>query len=224
MWKLSRKSESQGEQASYIGGKPSLPAGTTIPVCKLCGQVETFMFQVAFPSGADWSGRTLGCFACMKCADENFLIPEMLNTQLHGADVPAGFLNSYQRNFAFLVFPTEDGRIVEDYDEQVAFVALEVSANAGPGDFGKIGGSPDWVLDDESPATYDSSAPMVFLLQVTPGIQFNIVDGAAPQIELDIFGKPAPSPLDYYQLFLGNALYLFGTSAGSPLVYAITQV
>jgi hypothetical protein len=224
MWTLFKRDEPQNGQQSYIGGKPSLPMGTTLPVCKLCGHTETFMFQVAFPSEAAWGGRTLSCFACMRCADERFLIPEMLDDHRQGCDIPAGFLMSYQRNFAFLAFPTSDARIVKNYDEQVAFVSLELQRGSDSGGFGRIGGAPNWVLEDEGPATYGSKIPMVFVLELMAGIHFSNVDGALPQMEIDIFGNPSPSPLQYYQLFLGNATFLFGTSSGVPLVYAITQV
>ena len=166
----------------------------------------------------------MSCFACMKCADERFVIPEMLDDHRQGCNIPADFLASYERNFAFLAFPTDDARIVDNYDEEVAFFALEVESGSTSGDFGKIGGVPNWVLDDESPATCDSTIPMVFLLELMPGIQFTKVEGALPQTELDIFGSPSPSPLEYYQLFLGNAIYLFGTSVDDSLVYAVTQV
>lgn len=224
MLNLSIRNASQGSQQSYIGGKPSVPAGTKLPDCKLCGQAQTFMFQVAFPSGTDWVGKTLSCFACMKCVDERFLIPEMLDNHSRGCDIPDGFLTTYDKNFAFLVFSTSDAIMIEDYEEEVAFFALETVSESTHGDFGKIGGIPDWVLEDESPATYASTTPMVFLLELMPCIQFIKVEGARPQMELDIFGNPSPSPLGYYQLFLGNTTYLFGTMGNDSLVYAITQV
>ena len=158
----------------------------------------------------------------MRCADERYLIPEMLDDHRQGCNIPAGFLDSYQRNFAFLTFPTADAVIADDYVEEVAFSALEAGSSSS--DFGKIGGVPNWVSGDESPATYDTKTPMVFLLELMPGIQFAKVEGALPQMELDIFRSPSPSPLEYHQLFLGNATYLFGTSASEPLVYAVTQV
>jgi hypothetical protein len=223
MLNVSKKSAARDGQQSFIGGKPLLPPGTALPVCKLCNQPQTFMFQIAFPSGTDWSGKSVASFACMRCVDENFLIPEMLSDHRQGRNIPTGFLTSYERNFAFLVFPTNDAEIVEDYEEQVAFFALETT-NDSPGDFGKIGGVPSWVLSDESPATYDSTIPMVFLLELKPGIQFNKAEGAPQQMELDLLGSDSPSPFEYYQLFLGNAVYLFGTTTGDPLVYAITQV
>lgn len=141
-----------------------------------------------------------------------------------GCNIPGGFLTSYQRNFAFLVFLTDDSQLVTDYDEQIAFSALDFTDDGSIADFGKIGGSPDWILDDESPATYDSSIPMTFLLAFKQGLKFQRVPGSRPQVELDLLGKPSPSPLEYYELFRGNAIYLYGTTTGEPLVYAVTQV
>ena len=65
---------------------------------------------------------------------------------------------------------------------------------------------------------------MEFLAEIKPNIQFQVEENAPPQIEMDLFGKPSASPLNYYQLFLGNAIYLFGTIRNKQLVYAITQV
>ncbi|QDV88492.1 hypothetical protein TBK1r_75250 [Stieleria magnilauensis] len=181
------------------------------------------MFQVAFPDVCVWERMTLACFVCMRCADERFLIPEMLREHQRGADIPGGFLSLYQRNFRFIVFPTLQAQKVDDYVEETEFYSLQFSDNSDRFDFGKIGGKPSWLLEDETPATYDSSTPMEFLMELVPGLQFSVVDGASPQVELDIFGMPSPSPLEYYQLFLGNSIYLFGTKDGEPLVYAITQ-
>ena len=147
----------------------------------------------------------------------------MLDDRSPGHDIPAGFLTSYERNFKFLTFPTREAKVTRNYKEEVAFRALKLKSKSTRGDFGKIGGAPDWVLDNESPGTYNTTTPMAFLLELMPGIHFETVDEAPPQTELDIFGNPSLSPLNSYQLFLGNAVYLFGTSVGEPLVYAITQ-
>jgi hypothetical protein len=224
MWTLSRRCEPQDGQRSYIGGKPSLPPRVKVPVCGLCGQDQTFMFQVAFPSGAEWNGRTLSCFSCTRCADRRFLIPVMLEDQRRGFNIPAQFLKSYGINFTFLVFPTDKAVIAHDYTEQVSFSALQMKRGSKPGDFGKIGGVPDWILEDESPATYNSKIPMLFLLELKPSLLFPMAEGALPQVKLNLFGHPAPSRLDHYKLFLGNAIYFFGTSRGKPIVYAVTQV
>lgn len=224
MWYVTRKDERQGSQLSFIGGKPVLPPEVVIPSCKLCGALQTFMFQIAFPAPSTWSGKNLAVFFCLECADEEHLIPEMLRNHGRGCDIPKNFLNDYQRNFSFLVFSGEKAGVLKNYDERVAFSSLEFVDKPSSADFGKIGGSPSWLLGDETPASYGLSTPMVFLMELSPGLAFSKVHGARPQIELDIFGNPAPSPLDFYQLFLGNAVYLFGTATGESLVYAITQV
>lgn len=222
-WRLQHKPGHQSEQLSFIGGKPRLPVGKVVPCCQLCGSPQTFFFQVAMPEGAAWEGSTLSVYQCTRCADEDHLIPEMLHSGLTGADIPEGFLNK-QPNFTFVVFPTDQGAIVSEYEKSILFSEIQFVEGNTAGSFGKLGGMPDWILDDESPATYGGNVQMVFLLELTPGFRFEITSNAEPQIELDLAGEPSPSPLNYYQLFIGNALYFFGTSSGDKAVYAITQI
>lgn len=224
MWGLQQVVGNQSDQLSFIGGKPRLPSGTKVPTCKLCGSTQTFFFQVAMPKGSIWDGLTLAVYQCTKCADESHLIPEMLESRLAGADIPSGFLTQYQRNFSFVIFPTDQGEIVDSYDEPISFSEIQLVEGDSVGSFGKLEGKPNWVLEDESPATYGGNVQMKFLLEVVPNFQFKMYAAAEPQIELGIMGDPEPSPLDYYQLFIGNALYLFGTSSGDRAVYAVTQV
>ena len=56
------------------------------------------------------------------------------------------------------------------------------------------------------------------------GYQFETVKGAPSQIEIGLFGDPEPSDLPYYQLFIGNEIYLFSNKYDRSLMYAITQV
>ena len=159
---LKRKRESQADQSSFVGGKPHLPEEQSIPTCELCGNSQSFMFQVAFPLNEIWGGRSIAVFFCVHCADEDFFSPEMLPDHLHECLIPDGFLTSYQRNFAFLVFPTAEAMIVRNYEEQVAFRAIEFVENRADAEFGKIGGSPEWELENEAPASYGAVA-MEFL-------------------------------------------------------------
>ncbi|MFS0724816.1 hypothetical protein [Paenibacillus sp. 1P07SE] len=221
--------EQRESDLSFVGGCPRIPASAEPPACGLCGAPMTFFFQVAFPRDHVWSGLTVAVFACTACADESLLIPEMLPGQLHGADIPEGFLVAYQRNFRFLVFPTEEGRLRQDIPARLVFRpwTLEPAAGMRGTMASKAGGDPDWLLDDESPRSYAKSVVMVFLMQLEEGLTFEKLPAAPPQIILGLTGEPEPSPDPYYQLFLGNALYLFGTKRGEgvePLVYALTQV
>lgn len=225
MWTLStNRALPQGDQRSFVGGTPQLPNEVGIPECKLCNQSMTFLFQIAFPTGSVWEGKTMAFFFCTRCVEKDFLIPEMLNGQLKDADIPARFLIEYQRNFSFIVFETENARPVEGYDELVVFSEINMLAGSRIGDFGKLGGTPEWVLGDEAPATYESSHEMAFLFQLAPDFEFTKTDGAPPQVRLNLFRKPSPSPFDYYELFLGNTVYAYATKTGQPLLYVVTQV
>jgi hypothetical protein len=218
----------QGEaDYSYIGGLPRLPCSVELPICSLCGRELTFIFQIAFPDGKIWEGYSLAIFACTSCVNEDFLIPELL-TPLQGVNIPDNFLNRYQVNFRFIVFETESSALKQDYVEKVKFQRwlLELTEDRlAPGN--KIGGDADWILDDESPSTYKSEVPLIFLLQLEENFRFGMVDGAPPQMDIDWSGSRGaqkPSNRPYYELFIGDALYLFGTdSATERLVYAVVQ-
>ena len=214
-----------GQETSFIGGKPKLPSGTVIPLCSLCAAEQTFFFQTAFPEDHVWNGLTLAVFACTSCADENLLIPEMLSGPLFGAKIPTNFLTSYQKNFHFEAFDSTTGKLAEGYRERIRFHQILLERGDDGPILGKMGGVPSWILEDESPRTYDSRIPMHFLLQLTPGFEFKTVRGAPPQIEVGLMGNPEPSPYDFYKLFIGNAVYMFGTTKGANnLIYALTQV
>jgi len=225
---LLRRDEQEIEQAevhtSFTGGRPALPASESVPACKLCGTEQVFFLQVAFPAGP-WAGRSLAVFACVACASEEHLIPEMLTDRLRGIDIPGGFLEAYQRNFRFLVFPTDTAQVRKEYQPKVKFFSfLLVSAEDPTTPGNKIGGEPNWLLENEAPGSYAGSYSPVFLLQLEQGLEFETVEGAPRQIELGLDGKPKPTRRSTYELFLANALYLFGFEADHPFVYAITQV
>lgn len=220
------KQKQDSNTLSFIGGFPSLPKDTILPVCTLCGAQQTFFFQTAFTEEHCWKGYSLAAFLCTSCADENHLIPEMLKGELKGADIPKGFLEKYQTNFRFVVAKTEDCIIREDYNPKIKYMPLKIKKSLFSSSLGiRLGLKPDWVLEDESPASYDSSTKMVFLCQVPQDYEFPIINGAPPQIELDLGGVPTESSREYYEYFIGNAVYLFGTEdLQEPLIYAITQV
>jgi hypothetical protein len=148
----------------------------------------------------------------------------MLPGVLAGVDIPREFLTSYQRNFRFLVFPTDEGRIDTRFQKRIKFIPIILQLDDELG-IGQVGGTPSWLLEDESPRSYGSRIPMHFLFQLHAGVRFPTVQGAPPQMEIGLSGEPEPSPYDFYQLFIGNAVYFFGTESRTPpLVYAITQV
>ena len=209
----------------FIGGAPRIPAGEPLPACQLCNATMTFYIQLAFPRDHVWAGWSLAVFGCADCANEDTLIPEMLRVPLRGADIPDGFLTSYQNNFRFLAF-SDDEATPRQYEHRVRFKRLELTSSkkgAMPG--WKLNGVPDWLLEDEAPASYGGRFPMVFLLQLGGGYEFETVENAPRQMDVGLDGLPTLAERSSYQLFLGNVVYLFGTmDANPPMVYAITQV
>jgi hypothetical protein len=214
-----KKRGQQATDVSFVGGRPALPVGRTIPTCTLCKAQQTFFFQLAFPDGHPWERQSVAVFACTQCADENHLIPELLPGELKGVKIPAGFLDSYQQNFRFVVFPTPEGRLHSRYKPRVAFHALDLRPAAEVAKANKVGGTPVWFEKDETPGNCGGK-PLVFLLQLLPGWKFERLPDAPPQAVAFDFGQP---PELHYDLFVGNALYLFGTTAGERKVYAVVQ-
>ena len=209
---------------SFIGGQPRIPADEPWPACGLCGSPLTFFFQIDFPARHPWEGKTLAVFACTACAVRGSLIPPMLEGQLKQADIPEGFLTEYQSNFRLLVFDSARSSIRWDHAGPIKFRALV--SEPGTRHFVFLaGGSPVWLLEDESPRSYAGSIPMLFLLQLHEGFVFETVAGAPAQMEVAWGGKgQRASTRGGYRLFLGNAVYFFGTQDGESLVYAVTQV
>jgi len=210
---------------SYIGGIPKLPAGRKTPRCNLCNNEQSFLFQIAFPQGHFWDGFSIASFICTLCADERFLIPEMLQQGLFEANIPKGFLDDYQVNFSFLVFKNENLASHNSYKPRVRFKRLEFEPVEQDFEGSKIGGAPSWMLEDESPRSYAGVHPMFFLLQLRQEFQFDLYEDAPRQVELALDGTQKISSLAYYQIFNGNSVYLFGTeNRTEPLVYAVTQI
>ncbi|GIN58212.1 hypothetical protein [Lederbergia ruris] len=211
---------------SFIGGQPRIPEDLDIPHCQLCGAEQTFFFQIAFPEGHSWQGFSMAVFQCTSCADEEEQIPEMLQVPLKGADIPKDFLKNYQRHFKLEVFRTKDAiKPREDYEEKILFRRWLLEPTTKNDEMNKVGGQPTWLLEDEAPATYNGEAPMTFLMQLSEGFQFDLVKDAPAQIRIGLRGNPEPSPNRYYELFLANQLYFFGTmEMTDPLVYVLTQI
>lgn len=206
---------------SFIGGQPKLPSHCRPKPCSLCESSQTFFFQVAFPASHPWSGYSLAVFACTACAGKGSLIPEMVQ-DLKGP-ISEPFLVSYQRNFQLIVFPTSDSERVQDYDEKIQYIPLTLSTIPDEYVIGQVGGSPQWIYGDERPSSIGDQPP-IFLLQLFSYLEFGILNSASPQMSLNLAGEPEPSDDDFYSLFIGNALYLFGSEPSKGLVYALTQV
>lgn len=211
------------ESTSYIGGKPAIPQGISIPKSPN-GSLMSFYFTLQFPDAHVLHGYTLSVFAATEDFNEDYTIPEMLKTPLPGATIPDNFLKDYQKYFAVFLFKNEEKFYSSDYPTRIAMIPLEFSSREGSELFGWAGDKPEWVLDDEAPAQYKGTA-LEFLLQVHGEQLFPIVDNAPPQQEIDIFGGSKPRTKKNYTLFNQNEVYFFGSKAGNfdDRVYIVTQ-
>ncbi len=177
-----------------------------------------FFFQVVLPAGRRWQGALVAVFQCVSCCSEDSLIPEMPDVSLSGASIPPGFLTRYQSNFRLVVAEATTGRVRNDYRPLVEDAPID------PGAW-RIAAEPQWLLDDETPASYESFSDPVFLFQVPRGMSFPMSPGAPLQKTLDLEGQLVDADRHHYELFLGNAVYFFGFGPpAAERVYVITQV
>lgn len=209
---------------SFLGGVPRLPLGTEVPVCSLCGREMSFLFQIAFPEGHIWSGRTLALFFCLDCFGHEYCIPEMPKGPLRQAHLPEGFLDGYQRNFRILVFDTAEGVSAGHSQSRVAFQRLEMtlhSRNDKDAPF-TLGGRPIWVMhQDETPSDY-AGRPLKLLFQIKEYFRFPKREDALPQA--DAFAPSGLSPFPWYNVFARDQIYFWGTAdGGEPKVYISVQ-
>jgi len=218
------KPSSATKGRSYIGGSPLLPKDFQWPSCELCGADLEFFFQIELPKPHPLAGKLISVFFCVDCVDEDYLIPEMLPDIRRGHSVPDGFLDAYQRNFRVLVFDSNEELFKSNKTSSIVPRRLEIN-NAGDGDaFGQIGTKPLWLTQDESPSHYGDNTKFSFLFQLSSGLVFRVFEDAKRQIELNLKGQPEPSQEDYYQLFLGNETYFWGTISNPCKIYVITQI
>lgn len=205
----------------WCGGSPDLPRSVQQPRCSICDEPMVFFFRVDFPEGHTWEWFSLALFSCIDCVSESTLIPEMISGPLIGAAIERDFLRRYQTNFRFVVFPTKSasqGGIRSPIRKTPVF-----SVPGLAGAQGILSGSPQWLLEDETPARVADDRP-TFLLQLFEGLSFPTESGARGQMTLDLAGSPVRSHKRSYQLFIGNSVFLFGAEKPSELVYALTQI
>lgn len=225
----------QGSSTSFIGGKPCIPPSVPLPVCKICGEPLTFFFQVAFPEGHMWAGKSLAFFFCSadyhKHKDKEQLPRPVHADTKDNFDIPAGELNpeSYQSMFRAIVFNTSEGVLREDYQERVAYQEIEWESRRAKDKKTPIllGGEPIWTgikkYGKERPASYGGK-PMGLILQVAENFNFDKLPDAPPEMEEDFMGderfvvRVEPNYTLFYEF---NRVYLWGPEDPSDLVVYI---
>jgi hypothetical protein len=214
------------DQTSFVGGRPKLPPALGLPLCKNCGAVQSFFFQVAFPKGQPWAGQSLAVFECTACRDEDcpipminkILVPTMPRMDLRrGEDIPDGALDLYQKVCRFLVFPTAEGVVRDDDPERVRYrpIAFDLAPDERPTAKSKLGGKPGWVEINLTPGKY-LGEPLGFLMQWRHGFEFDRLPGSPPPYNPFMDVEPdLTANVGFYKLFHGTQLYFFGNQAES---------
>lgn len=225
----------QGSSTSFIGGKPCIPPSVPLPVCKICGEPLTFFFQVAFPEGHMWAGKSLAFFFCSadyhKHKDKEQLPRPVHADTKDNFDIPAGELNpeSYQTMFRAIVFDTSEGVLREDYQERVAYQEIEWKPRRAKDKKTPIllGGEPIWTgikkYGKERPASYGGKL-MGLILQVAENFNFDKLPDAPPEMKKSYLGnggfKERTQP-NYTLFYEFNRVYLWGPEDPSDLVVYI---
>lgn len=237
-WQAILEKGIQDSSLSFIGGKPHIPSSIELPVCQICGTPLTFFFQVAFPEGHMWHGKSLALFYCSsayeKHSDKDQFPPSVSPDARTNFKIPAGKLNpkTYQTLFRAFVFNTSDGVLRNDYHERVAYqkIVWKVSGRLNKKAPIILGEEPIWVgvkkYGKEFPSYYGDQ-PMKLLLQVADYFNFDRLADAPPEMEENFFGEDAfvPRTEPNYTLFYEfNRIYLWGTEdPESPAIYLSVQ-
>jgi hypothetical protein len=222
------------EHASFVGGRPRLPVSFPLPLCGLCGERQTFFFQVAFPADHVWSGRTLAVFQCTCCIDDEHLAPLIRrslfpamknNYLLPGDDIPDHALERIQTRWRFLAFPTAGAVPRAEYREKIRFRPIWLKPFADPKSTirSKVGPTPGWVAAASDPGLY-MGKPLSFLMQWGMFFKFDLLPDAPPPFDPLMDRIPELKEIRHYDLIIGKQLYFFGNQVDSSLhVYLCSQ-
>ncbi|HEY1083310.1 MAG TPA: hypothetical protein VGE29_13670 [Prosthecobacter sp.] len=215
---------------SHVGGR--LAAGSQEPpLCQHCRAEMPLFFQVEWTPGSHDTKRQLAVSACVSCTGEDRIIPTMPKDHRKGCSVSSSFLKSSQTNFRLVITDVNSRPVpAKPAPEESAILPKRLEADhhgvlrCDGRVFGRLGGKPEWIMEDETPGLCDQQEPFAFVCQIDSGWLFETRPKAAPQITLDLAGNPAPSRRPGYRLFNGNAAYFFATTVdGQPMAYVITQ-
>lgn len=220
--------EQTKDHTSFLGGKPKLPEGMEIPRCDICNKEQVFLFQVSFPAGHVWAGKSMAVFKCLSMGlhtSERADLPDI--EQIGYDDIPKGNLEEkFHKAFRMPIFNTECGFLKEDYEEKVIFRAIEWKVSRAKAKKVPIvlGGEEIYIMGKkEKPNTYDGT-PMHLILQVAENFNFDILNEAPGELE-EIFRaipkgtlKPGESVMKIgpreekiYSLFYDfNRVYIWG--------------
>lgn len=214
------------DSTSFIGGKPCLPPSLPLPKCTICGAPLTFFFQVEFPAGHMWFGKSLAFFYCTNSIWKHNSV-DQFPPQIHASKknnfiIPFGSLapEKYQTLFRAYIFDTVEGKLREDYPERVAYhkISWKKSIRKNLKTPIILGGEPIWTgskkFGQERPILYDDR-PMDLILQIADYFNFDHLPDAPAEMKKthDPRNPFVPrSQLNYTLFHEFNRVYLWGTT------------
>lgn len=233
---ITKVEQDKSKSLSFIGGKPHIPPNEPLPCCKICGKPLTFFFQIAYPEGHFWEGKSMAFFFCSAYQqhDSKEKLPKSLPIlKRNHFDIDMGLLEpeSYQTMFRTIIFDTVDGVERNDYEEKVLYQEIEWKKTKRKNKKAPmvIGGDPIWIgkgkYGEEMPDNYNGK-PMDLVLQIAENYNFEKKIDAPPELER-VYFKPTPfmpREKDYTLFFDFNRVFIWGTvDRENPRVYINVQ-
>ena len=190
------KSKETSACRNSIGGYPVLPNGTAWPKCEASGSNMVMFLQFDVP---EIVGLGKGYHLTIFMSPEINEIP-CFNLVANGKPLPEGFEANFEKHFKAYLF--KGGQQLEEEDQYLVSYSLELSKNSSQNCF-KVGGAPEWLQDAELPIG-PKGEEFKFIAQIPEGHGFPKKTSAPEQ--------PDSFSANDYCLFLGNQIYIFGSS------------
>ena len=193
---------------TFIGGTPSLTAGTAWPTCKFCRERLVHFLEIELPATSELpllAEARLQIFACRQHDDIAGTIYSdyrLFQSASLSKALPKNYWQLNDGHYLIRLLPNasvggtqrEERLVVRHLD-----VACHSENNDSPSNTFKLFGDPAWVQDPEVHVCSCGGA-MRLILQIPDGFGFDMAVNAPEQ--------PNSFSSKQYCLFLGNQLYL----------------
>ena len=194
---------------TFIGGAPLLPANSTWPDCRICGDVLVHFLSVELPEAKSIgfnAGSILQIFACRQHDDIAGTIYSGYNryqSACASTALPSSYWEISDGHYLIRLLQPDGLVAPASIEKRLAYRALDAirkeDSKADPLLALKLFGYPNWWQDPEEHVC-SCGAKMRLLLQIPDNFGFDMAQDAPEQ--------PNSFSAKQYCLFLGNQLYL----------------
>ena len=196
------------DPGGFIGGAPSLPAGTQWPTCRLCGNELVHFLDLQLPdeSAPFQAGSRLQVFACRRHDDIAGTIYsdyERFASAAQSKRLPDNYWDISDGHYLIRLLPPGAKVVAADQETRLALRNLrllrQANSHGEPNKSLKLFGEPAWLQEPEDHECC-CGAPLRLLLEIPEGFGFAMAPGAEAQ--------PNSFSKEQYCLFLGSQLHL----------------